>query len=70
MSHIVMIQTEVRDAQAVRLACTRLTLPQPVDSLFRLFSGEVAGLGLLLPEWRFPIVCQLETGQVQYDNFE
>ena len=70
MSHIVKIQAEVRDAQAVRLACTRLALPQPVDSLFRLFSGEVTGLGLRLPEWRFPIVCQLETGQVLFDNFE
>jgi hypothetical protein len=23
-----------------------------------------------LPEWRYPVVCQLETGQLQYDNFE
>ena len=69
MSHVVTIQTEVRDAQAVRLACTRLQLPQPTQGQFRLFGSDVAGLGFLLPEWKFPVVCQLETGQVLFDNF-
>jgi hypothetical protein len=23
-----------------------------------------------LPAWLYPVVCQLETGQLQYDNFE
>jgi len=31
MSHIVHIQTEVRDPVAVSSACTRLSLPQPVQ---------------------------------------
>ena len=22
-----------------------------------------------LPEWRYPVVCQLDTGQLRYDNF-
>jgi hypothetical protein len=22
-----------------------------------------------LPDWRYPVVCQLETGQLQYDNY-
>jgi len=70
LSHIVTIQTQVRDPVAVAAACQRLGLPQPVQGRFRLFSGEVAGLGVELPGWRYPVVCQTETGEVKFDNFE
>ena len=69
MSHIVKIQTEVRDAAAAQAACTRLGLPAPKQGTFRLFAGEVAGLGVELPGWRYPLVCQLATGDLQYDNY-
>ena len=69
MSHIVQIQTEVRDPTAVRLACNRLQLPEPKLGTHQLFSGEVVGLGVELPEWRYPAVCQLDTGQIRFDNF-
>ena len=69
MSHIVQIKTEVRDLVAVRSACDRLKLPQPVQGKHRLFSGEVTGLAVALPEWRYPVVCDLSTGQLQYDNY-
>ena len=70
MSHIVQIQTEVRDAAAVRAACARLKLAAPVEGTHRLFSGEVIGLGVELPDWRYPVVCDVTTGQVRYDNFD
>ena len=69
MSHIVEIQTEVRDAAAVRAACQRRQLPQPVQGTHTLFTGEATGLAVRLPEWRYPAVCQLDTGQVRYDNY-
>lgn len=69
MSHIVQIQTEVRDAAAVRAACKRLGLAEPVEGKHRLFSGEVAGLAVQLAEWRYPVVADLPTGQLRYDNF-
>ena len=69
MSHIVTITTEVRDANAVRAACGRLRLPPPVDGTHRLFSGEVAGLGVQLPDWRYVVVCELGSGQVRYDSY-
>ncbi|MDB5338005.1 MAG: hypothetical protein JWN70_3624 [Planctomycetaceae bacterium] len=56
MSHIVQIQTEVRDPIAVIAACLRLNLPQPLQGKFQLFSIEVAGLGVQLPSWRYPVV--------------
>lgn len=69
MSHIVTIKTEVRDANAVRAACQRRRLSSPVQGTHRLFSGEVTGLGVELPDWRYPVVCQLDSGQLQYDNY-
>ncbi len=28
-----------------------------------------SGLGIKLPGWNYPVVCDLSTGQVQFDNF-
>lgn len=69
MSHIVQIQTEVRDAGAVEAACGRLGLPQPVDGTHQLFSGTVTGLGVQLPGWQYPVVCDLGRGELKYDNY-
>ena len=70
MSHIVTIKTEVRDAEAVRAACRRLNLPEPVHGTARLFDGEATGLLVRLPGWVYPAVVSIETGQVKYDNYE
>lgn len=69
MSHIVQIQTQVRDAEAVRLACRRLHLPEPTHGTVKLFSSTVQGLAVQLPGWNYPVVCQLDSGQLQLDDF-
>ena len=69
MSHIVSIKTEVRDAAAVRAACQRLGLAEPVQGSARLYSGEVTGLVIRLPGWEYPVVADLTSGHVRYDNF-
>lgn len=69
MSHIVHIQTEVRDPIAISSACTRLQLPQPVQGEHQLFTKRVTGLGVQLPRWQYPVVCQTESGRLQYDNY-
>lgn len=69
MSHIVRIQTEVRDGAAVFAACRRRQLTEPVAGKHRLFSSEVEGLAVNLRDWSYPAVCKLETGEVLYDNF-
>ena len=69
MSHIVTISTEVRDAIAVRAACRRLSLAEPVEGEVKLFSGKVIGLAVQLPDWQYPICCELSTGQLRFDNF-
>ncbi len=70
MSHIVEIKTEIRDDQAVRAACTRLQLPAPEHKTVRLFSTTATGLCVQLPGWNYPVVANLENGQVQYDNYQ
>ena len=70
MSHIVTIETQVKDRTAVAAACRRLGLAAPEQGRAQLFSGEAAGLLVRLPEWQYPVVCDLQTGAVKYDNFE
>jgi hypothetical protein len=69
LSHIVEIKTEIRDEQAVRAACTRLQLAAPENKTCRLFNATVTGLCVQLPAWNYPVVCNLESGQVSYDNY-
>ena len=70
MSHIVTIKTEVRDAVAVKAACHRLSLAEPVEGKTKLFSGEATGLAVQLPDWQYPVVCDVTSGQVLFDNYE
>lgn len=60
MSHIVSIQTQVRDAAAVTAACQRTV---------QLFSESATGLAIELPGWRYPIVCDLTSGGLKFDNY-
>ena len=73
MSHIVTVNTEVRDTSAVtsavKAACQRLSLAEPVQGKAKLYGGEDEGLAVKLPDWTYPVVCDLASGQVKYDNF-
>ena len=69
MSHIVQIQTEVRDPVAIRAACGRLSLLEPVWGEARLFSRSVTGWAVGLPGWRYPVVCDVATAKIAFDNF-
>jgi len=69
LSHVVEIRTEIRDEQAVRTACTRLQLAAPETKTVRLFNATATGLCVQLPGWQYPVVANLQTGQVQFDNY-
>lgn len=70
MSHVVQVQTEVRDPVALASACQRLGLAPPVEGRFKLFTADATGLGIVLPSWNYPVVCDTATGRLQYDNYE
>ncbi len=69
MSHVVTIQVEVKDLDAIRSACRRLQLKEPVHGRTVLFETEVEGILVALPDWLFPVVCITTTGELKYDNF-
>ena len=69
MSHLVTIDTQVCDPVAVAVACEVLQLPCPTVRTVRLFATEATGLAVELPGWRYPVVCQTDSGQLAYDNF-
>ena len=69
MSHIVCISVEVKDLEAVKSACRRLELKEPVHGKAEIFQTEVEGVLVELPEWIYPVVCNLETGEVKYDTY-
>ena len=69
MSHIVKIQTQVKDVTAAEVACRRLKLESPQHGTAKLFSGNVTGLIVKLSGWRYPAVFDTETGQAHFDNY-
>jgi hypothetical protein len=69
LSHVVTIRTEIRDLAAIRAACRRLNLEQPQKGTFKQYSGEATGVAVQLPDWAYPCVFDLATGQAKYDNF-
>jgi hypothetical protein len=69
VSHIVSIQTEVRDPVAIQAACGRLKLPEPVFGETKLFTSSAVGWAVRLPEWRYPVVCDVATAKIAFDNF-
>lgn len=70
MSHIVSIQTQVRDPVAIDAACRRLQLPAPTRGTAKLFTSEASGVIVQLPNWRYPVVCDTASGDVRYDNYQ
>ena len=71
MSHVVQVQTQARDPFAIRAACGRLGLAEPVHGTFELFARQKAtGLAVQLPGWRYPIVIDTAKGEIALDNFQ
>ncbi len=70
MSHVVSIRTQVRDLLAIRSACRRLHLSEPVFGPTKLFTNVKTGWAVALLDWTYPVVCNVETGNVEFDNYQ
>jgi hypothetical protein len=70
LSHIVTVQTEMKNRESIQAACKRLGLDTPViGKNHRLFSGATKdGLAVQLPDWRYPVVIT-DDGKAHYDNY-
>ncbi len=69
MSHIVTIVAEIRDRTALTAACRRQNLAPPQLETVKLFAAEASGMAVRLPDWRYPVVCELNSGRLHFDNF-
>lgn len=69
MSHIVTIKTKVADAPSLAAACRRLGLEPPVQGVATLFTSQATGLIVKLPGWTYPVVADVKTGEVKFDNY-
>ncbi|OAI48216.1 hypothetical protein AYO44_07590 [Planctomycetaceae bacterium SCGC AG-212-F19] len=70
MSHIVSIKTQLKDEAAITAACQRLNLTAPVHGTAKLYSGQATGLLVQLPGWKYPVVIDTPSGNIEFDNFE
>ena len=70
MSHIVEIETEIRDPVAIQAACQRLALPKPIFGSAKLLTTSATGWAVQLPKWRYPVVCDVNTAKIAFDNYE
>ena len=69
MSHVVVVKTEIRDGNAVAAACRRLGIETPHHGVAQLYERDVEGLIVKLPNWRYPVVVNLESGEVAKDDY-
>ena len=69
MSHIVTVKSQIKDAAAVSAACRRLGLAEPVVETVKLFTSQATGLAVRLSGWRYPVVCDVASGEVKFDNY-
>ena len=63
MSHIVRVQTQVRDAAAVSAACRRRELPEPLAGKHKVFQSEVEGLAVRLRGYYLENLTVAETSR-------
>src|SRR4051794_758618 len=70
MSHVVTVHTKVRDPAAISAACRRLGLPEPLQGTAQLYNAAATGHLVQLPGWRYPIVIDVQSGEVRLDHFE
>ena len=69
MSHLVTIQTEIRDANAIRAAQRRLGWEVGANwQTIKFYSGQAEGWAINAPGWRYPIVATAD-GTLHYDNY-
>lgn len=69
MSHIVTVQTRIRDVQALGQACEKLGLEPPILGKAKLYLTDAEGWKVKLTDWYYPIVVHPETGELFYDNY-
>lgn len=70
MSHITTCKVEMTEIAHLEAAIKHLGLRTIGTKVHDLFAGQKAeGLGILLDDWRYPLVINVKTGEAKYDNY-
>ena len=70
ISHIVKVETQVRDVNALRQACSYLQLEPPILGTYELYNSTEIGWGVQLRDWKYPVVFKVEASEAAFDNYE
>lgn len=76
MSHIKNTETEIKSPEIVERTVAALGARGQLTGIKILGSGShtiygtnYSGFGIHLPDWRYPVVVNTDTGKLSYDNF-
>lgn len=73
MSHTVTVKTEIKDMPVLEACLNRIEGAKLVDGLkvkkHKIYSGTFEGVGVQLKDWRYPVIINPTTGEINYDNF-
>lgn len=70
MSHIVEIETTVKNKEFIANVCQELNIRTEQVTNFKFYDGTVkSGTALYLKNWKYPVVIE-ENGKVFFDNYE
>lgn len=70
MSHTVTSDLELKNRTAMEKAAAAMNAQVLGVGRYNFFSSQAAnGLGIQLPGWKYPIVVDLESGKVSFDNY-
>ena len=70
MSQLLAGKTNMTREDIVRLAAVRCNATILGRGQFTVYSSTIAGFGVKFPNWRFPLVIDLDNGEIHYDNYE
>jgi len=71
MSHTVKRKTTVKNLTALKRALSKIAGAKLLgNDRYQFYSGSATGIGISLPNWRYPIVVDTQTGEVAFDNYE
>lgn len=68
MSHIVTIETEMKNFDTIKEVCKILGLKYEQSKDIKVYNTIKSGIGIYLKGWKYPIVVN-ELGKVDYDNY-
>ena len=70
ISHIVKVETQIRDISALWQACIYLRLEPPAHGTYELYNSTETGWGVQLRDWKYPVVFKVETSEAAFDNYQ